>query len=442
MRFKYKSFRRFMACGVCTPETDAAGLLDLIRKHEIDFQSSNDDEEEEDDGGDDDDRSGDDDDDAGNVMDMKLLEAALEHVKAAKVQRIKHIAAKDAAIESKVRWQMATGLSWTAPLPPPVRNSVFRHLLKLAFTADYCMNLALPYLGAEQVGDAYYYSPLVVNCFGIADQTLPSDHLDAFIYMDHDGGKGGNQVVSMIHKFLKMKGLLNKDDPIGELTFSFDNCAGQNKNRMVLGFFAWLVEEGYVLKANVLFLVRGHTKNTCDRLFNILKKHYRRQNVYATTQLFEALNKHEDVDAHWMPPTEFFDWKTAVDLCFNMPDGEIFKNHNFTFVKAKPVVMTISKYDGAEEKEHKIAKRAKKPATREENLRSLPPKKVVDKPIMADIRRNECWKKWRPFIPLQFRTDWWFTEAPSPELIARVKAAQRQGKAKRKAAKISQGGPR
>jgi len=73
----------------------------------------------------------------------------------------------------------------------PLQMVGFRKHLVLCFTANYCQNMALPYLGADQVGDAYYFSPVNVSAFGISDQTrgTNNDSLDAFVYMEHKGQK-------------------------------------------------------------------------------------------------------------------------------------------------------------------------------------------------------------------------------------------------------------
>ena len=39
----------------------------------------------------------------------------------------------------------------------------------------------------------------------------------------------------------------------------------------VVRFIMWLVEAKIFPKLNLLFLVKGHTKNSVDRIFNLLK---------------------------------------------------------------------------------------------------------------------------------------------------------------------------
>jgi hypothetical protein len=59
-------------------------------------------------------------------------------------------------------------------------------------------------------------------------------------------GKGANTVVSYVHHFLQHYGL-------GEETasFHFDNCAGQNKNNIVLQYAMWRV----ILGNNKYFII-------------------------------------------------------------------------------------------------------------------------------------------------------------------------------------------
>ena len=39
----------------------------------------------------------------------------------------------------------------------------------ITVVVDYCKNLQVPHLGADQPGDTYYFSPIWVYCLGIVD---------------------------------------------------------------------------------------------------------------------------------------------------------------------------------------------------------------------------------------------------------------------------------
>ena len=65
--------------------------------------------------------------------------------------------------------------------------------------------------------------------------------------------------------------LVNGQDIAKEINFVFDNCGGQNKNRMVLRFMIMLAKLKMARVVRAIFLIKGHTKNDCDRMFNLLK---------------------------------------------------------------------------------------------------------------------------------------------------------------------------
>ena len=75
-----------------------------------------------------------------------------------------------------------------------------------------------------------------------------------------------------------------------------DNCPGQNKNRMVLRFCCLLLETKIYKAVEVVFLIAGHTKNVCDRLFSVMKRGYRNDKLYIYDHVVKALDKSEQVD--------------------------------------------------------------------------------------------------------------------------------------------------
>ena len=59
--------------------------------------------------------------------------------------------------------------------------------------------------------------------------------------MEQDGLRGGNEVASMLWRELDLRGLLDGGESVSEINFVFDNCPGQNKNRMVLRMLPVLI---------------------------------------------------------------------------------------------------------------------------------------------------------------------------------------------------------
>ena len=83
------------------------------------------------------------------------------------------------------------------------------------------------------------------------------EKITAFVYDEGKGKKGGNNVVSLIVEFLKMNSAFENSDRFGhakELNIVMDNCAGQNKNRMVIRMCVWLVEIEIFKEVNLIFL--------------------------------------------------------------------------------------------------------------------------------------------------------------------------------------------
>ena len=169
----------------------------------------------------------------------------------------------------------------------------------------------LPHFGSEQPGETYYYSLLKINCFGVTD--LSTDVLGSFIYDEGEGKKGGNNVCSLLLKKLKDGGLIDLSKmhgPAKQLSLVFDNCAGQNKNRMVLRFAQFLIDTKVFQRVEIIFLIMGHTKNICDRRFKDLKNKFHHRNVYTRKQLIDTLSSDNEKYVKVIPvdKNSFYNW--------------------------------------------------------------------------------------------------------------------------------------
>ena len=113
-----------------------------------------------------------------------------------------------------------------------------------------------------------------INLFGIFN--FDTNKMNSFIYPAYESGKGGDDVCSLLWINLNKHNVFDNcpENSWKKLTLLFDNCTGQNKNRMVLRFISYLVAKGYYRHLEVLYLISGHTKNICDTMFNSIKKHF------------------------------------------------------------------------------------------------------------------------------------------------------------------------
>ena len=122
----------------------------------------------------------------------------------------------------------------------------------ITLVVDYCQNLDLPHLGGEQPGDTYYLSPIWLYCLGIVN--VAEEKLYAYIYEECLAKNGMNNVASLLMHYI-------------------------NNYLLNLHQRAYLCEVGYFKKVNFVFLVKGHTKNSADRMFNLLKLKWHKMQV-------------------------------------------------------------------------------------------------------------------------------------------------------------------
>ena len=148
---------------------------------------------------------------------------------------------------------------------------------------DFCQNVQLPSHKKDQPGEIYFFVPLNIYVLGVVDCNSEKSYLHAYMYTEVEGGKGVNLVVSLIMKYLFDQGLLDGRQRY-KLTIIMDNYTGQNKNNHVICFAPYLPMKKYFEHVSILFLVAGHTKNTADQVFNLLKKDYRNQDVFSLTE--------------------------------------------------------------------------------------------------------------------------------------------------------------
>jgi hypothetical protein len=337
----------------------------------------------------------------------RLIEEAAKHVMMAKKQRELFNYKKQRAIADAIS------------IPPSPKE--YR---VMTWVADYAQNMYLPNFKSEQPGETYYYSPLNVYCFGIVDCSQEPSKLYAYNYTEDIGKKGGNNVSSLLWMRLKESNLVPRSydiansfehKPIHEMNFVFDNCGGQNKNRMVLRLLFFLVKLKVCTIANAIFLVRGHTKNDCDRMFNIMKKSYRKKNVYVPEDLLACVNAHEDVDAKLLGTDSFYDWdKLETKLMIKPP--KIKNNHIFTVDATRDSnQLYVRQYDGGPESSTVMVRKPYREV--EDWYQYLNELEVIEAPGMPDIKWKELYDKWQPLVPQDKRNDYKYYSMDLPKGI-------------------------
>ena len=231
----------------------------------------------------------------------------------------------------------------------------------------------------------------------------------------------------MIWKMFKVKGLLN-GVTANEINLVFDNCAGQNKNRMVYRMLFFMVKLKVCKVARAIFLVKGHTKNDCDRMFNLMKYDYRKVDCFTPPELIDIANRHPHVTAIPMSVDEFKDWDELENKMISKMDG-VSRNHVFTVRARDSDAMIIQEFAGAPPSRQILVKKAFREAdwTKLFDLQELTP------PGLPDIKWNELYSKWGRFVPEHRKSGLkYYLERPPQAVKDAIKEQSAQEKAARK----------
>ena len=85
------------------------------------------------------------------------------------------------------------------------------------------------------------FFPLGVYIFGIVRLYKQETEIIAQYYFEGKGKKGGNNVASLVQNRLsrieKIVEKSEKEGPAKSYCLIMDNCGGQNKNRMMIGYY-------------------------------------------------------------------------------------------------------------------------------------------------------------------------------------------------------------
>jgi hypothetical protein len=273
------------------------------------------------------------------------------------------------------------------------------------FIADFSQNMELPFFGASQPGDTYYFSPLKINVFGIVDCSIFGGKLSAHVYHEGIGKKGGNNVTSMLVNEFKRLNIMRENQTGKELTVIMDNCAGQNKNRMVLRLATYLVEAEYFEKVSFVFYIVGHTKNACDRWFNMLKKTYRRSNIYSFEQLTKSMETHNNINVTVTKASDFRNWDGFWDKFYKrFVSGTVHSTHIFSASKENKTTLIFRADDLPNTKvsSQNLMKKGTDNPNRPALLKSSQVD-VIEAPGIPPIKQVELFSKYRALIPEEFR---------------------------------------
>ncbi|KAJ8930040.1 hypothetical protein NQ314_017205 [Rhamnusium bicolor] len=141
----------------------------------------------------------------------------------------------------------------------------------------------------------------------------------------HEGlaGRGGNEIASYLLHVLNM-GISHK----WNIVVWSDNCTSQNKNRMIVFIYMFLVSSGHFDTIEHRYLVSGHSFLKCDRDFALIEKRKRKCAPMVLEDLHHVIlssthtGRFEIVD---MCQKKCFDMQAAADKVLNIKQVNISK---------------------------------------------------------------------------------------------------------------------
>jgi len=258
---------------------------------------------------------------------------ALEHLKLVKKERLFYQANTKVANEYYRKLKAKTNL--TSPSEPNSKN-IMSH-----YSWDFAQQLHYPFED-QQVGPIYFKTPRKAHLFGVCSEGVPCQH-NYLIDEEHFLEKNANTVISLLDHFFANYGLGEK-----WVHLTADNCVGQNKNNALLQYLMYRVQTGLHEKIELSFLIVGHTKFSPDGYFGLIKRHYRRSQVYTYEQLVNIVESSSTNgqnlcvchSKNTASPIIYRDWTSWLSQYFTALKG-ISNYHHFKIEKGNPLILVV-----------------------------------------------------------------------------------------------------
>ena len=274
------------------------------------------------------------------------------------------------------------------------KNSVpnFAH-----YTFDFAEQLHLPH-HSRQVGPMYFKVGRKVQLFGICcdgNNTQVNYLVDESETIGKNGTKshGANSVVSMLDHYFSTHSLKES------ICYCHaDNCVGQNKNRFVIGYFAWRVITGKHTQIHLSFMEVGHTRCLVDGHFGLIKKSYRRMDCDTLQHIVEAVRRSTINNIPQLFAWQWRNWETLVDPLFK-PIPHIRKYHHFRFDASSPGKVYIKEHTNSTEREISIFKKG---ITAAKVQKAKLPTAILPAGLTRE-RQEYLYKEVRPYVRSEYQ---------------------------------------
>ncbi len=174
---------------------------------------------------------------------------------------------------------------------------------------DYGQSVAVPHT-ADQLGGTFYLHMRNFHLFCIF--SISENIQLCYTYDEREAAKGADEVLSFLHDFLA-----NRVIKTPNIRIHADNCRGQNKNRYVMWYLVWLISTGRLKRAEIKFMIKGHTHFIVDSGIGHTKRELRRSDVFCLKHWAEVINRSAKTNrAKIVAGSDVCDWKKGLNSYF------------------------------------------------------------------------------------------------------------------------------
>lgn len=188
------------------------------------------------------------------------------------------------------------------------RAQIFPKTLTLQM--DFDKSLKTPKVSAQ---DSYYKLKLKTHQMGI--YCANNETIHCFLYDETTGTTGPNEVISLLDYLLNvLEHELGKHDHI---IIWCDNAPGQFKECYLFFYLDHLIRKQQFLRADLKFLLEGHTYSVCDRRFGTIQRLFQTQEVVDVPKKWASILKNSNLSnlsVHWVTQDMIKDYKSFLRI--------------------------------------------------------------------------------------------------------------------------------